>query len=432
MSLFRDDVVVSVGHNNFHLLFSAAELASRGRLSCVLTGAYPTPLERRLLQTPLLSRMRKFSKFVNRHEDIPDNLVRQNRVSEAVSALGIRMQRYPVTRARGERLLSLGLHLYGHLAENRVRAAAARGAKIYHYRAGYGQSSVAVARNLGMRLICDHSIIHPSLLAPLIEGGGCFPDVPPAPPVTGLWADVLTDIERADTVLVNSEFVARTFHFMGVDPARISVIYQGVEDKFLSCLPPVRNYWDDESARPPRILFAGGLSVRKGLATIQAALARPGLPPFELHLAGSMAAQDQGRFRPLLEDPRVRYHGHLSQAKLAALMSRSDIFLFPSLAEGSARVVFEAMAAGCAVITTENAGTVVKEGENGWIIPPGSVDALAERIAAVVKDAAGCSVIGRSNRSVIPRRFGQTAYGDALEALYGGKGRTAVGRKPGA
>ena len=50
-------------------------------------------------------------------------------------------------------------------------------------------------------------------------------------------------------------------------------------------------------------------------------------------------------------------------------MSRAEVFVFPSLAEGSARVVAMAMAAGCYVITTPNSGSVVRDGAMGaWCL----------------------------------------------------------------
>jgi len=54
--------------------------------------------------------------------------------------------------------------------------------------------------------------------------------------------------------------------------------------------------------------------------------------------------------------------------------------VLPALAEGSAYVCYEALACGLPVITTPNAGSVVRDGIEGYIVPIRDADALAERI----------------------------------------------------
>ena len=54
--------------------------------------------------------------------------------------------------------------------------------------------------------------------------------------------------------------------------------------------------------------------------------------------------------------------------------------MFPSLHEGSAFTVFEALASGLPVVTTPNAGSVVRDGEEGYIVPIRDVPALMDRI----------------------------------------------------
>lgn len=414
----NNDVVISAGHKNFHLLFSAAEMAIRGRLSRVLTGIYPTPVERRIARLPGLREVRKLERFLNREERFSDERVCQSRYSELVSGLGLLLRRRFPGNNLDDKLQSTAFRMYGRKAIRHLRQAAEEGAKIYHYRAGYGQSSVQVARDLGMRTICDHSLVHPALLQILIDNGGRFPQNRPAQP-TGFWADVLADIEQADLILVNSDFVAKSCRFMGFDPDRIVVAYQGVENKFIARLPETRTFLDDTAGSRPQFLFAGSMGPRKGLDVLQKALARLSDAEFDLHMAGGMSVDARARYAGLLADPRVTYHGLLSPAQIAQRMSESDLFVFPTLAEGSARVVFEAMAAGCAVITTENAGSIVSDEVSGWLIPPGEADALCFAITAALSNPERLSAIGRANQTLIREQYNQSAYGNALEKTYG-------------
>ena len=67
----------------------------------------------------------------------------------------------------------------------------------------------------------------------------------------------------------------------------------------------------------------------------------------------------------------------------ATAYQQADIFVLPSIEEGSALVTYEAMACGLPVVTTPNAGSVVRDGVEGFIVSIRDPDALAERIESV-------------------------------------------------
>ncbi|MEN6584965.1 MAG: glycosyltransferase, partial [Sulfuricella sp.] len=72
---------------------------------------------------------------------------------------------------------------------------------------------------------------------------------------------------------------------------------------------------------------------------------------------------------------------HLPRADLAERYRQSDVFVFPSLVEGLGLVVLEAMASGLPVITTPNGpGDLVRDGIDGFVVPPRDVDALIDRL----------------------------------------------------
>jgi glycosyltransferase involved in cell wall biosynthesis len=58
-------------------------------------------------------------------------------------------------------------------------------------------------------------------------------------------------------------------------------------------------------------------------------------------------------------------------------MAAADVFVFPSLFEGSAVVTYEALASGLPGIVTPSAGSVARDGLEGLIVPPADVEALA-------------------------------------------------------
>jgi glycosyltransferase involved in cell wall biosynthesis len=66
--------------------------------------------------------------------------------------------------------------------------------------------------------------------------------------------------------------------------------------------------------------------------------------------------------------------------------STADVFVLPSLAEGSAEVTYETLAAGVPVITTASAGSVVRDGIEGFIVPERDETALADAIERIIEN----------------------------------------------
>ncbi len=404
-------LVIANGFNRFHLAIAAAEAHRRGLLSCFITGAYPTPAARRLLAVGGLGRNRRLARLAARREAIPDAMVRTMWAAEAIYSVAMAARRIAPRSALW--LNAWSFRYCGRRAVRNVRSAAARGARVYHYRSGFGHQSVREAKRLGMVALCDHSIAHPAVLQPLIADGGRMPRRTTLE-LDRLWADILADIRLADAVLVNSEFVRRTFFHAGEDPARIHVIYLGVDDAFLDALPA---HGRRHHAGPLRMLFAGAFGRRKGADTLIEALQMLDDVPWTLEIAGEIGPE-VARRAELLRDGRVIAHGWLPRGELARLMSGCELFVFPSLAEGSARVIFEALAAGCYVITTPNAGSVVEDGVHGRLVAPDDPRQLAAAIHVAAARRSELAEVGRRNAALVRARYRQRDYGDRLAALY--------------
>jgi hypothetical protein len=134
-------------------------------------------------------------------------------------------------------------------------------------------------------------------------------------------------------------------------------------------------------AGPPVFINAGGLTVRKGIHLLLDAWKRVRPPPGpRLVLHGEMQLPEAYR-RAVPQG--VEVGGRLPRPELHALFRRCALFVLPTLAEGRANVVLEALANGLPVLTTPNSGCadVVIEGRTGFLVPPGNVEALAERLA---------------------------------------------------
>lgn len=398
--------LISNGFNKFHLSVLAAELAKRGLLGRFFTGAYPHPSVKRLLGG--VTKQGRLQRLRQRLEDIPDHLIDAFWLSESIYVLRTGPQRFTWSRPLARLLNAWSFSLYGLQAS--IRLGQVPPAQIYHYRAGMGGRSLERARAMGMVCLCDHSIAHPTVLEYLVNHDGKMPQGSLPELRDPMERLILQDIERADHVLVNSDFVKETMVAAGMQSDRITVVYLGVDDQFLST-----SSLESNVGSKARLMFAGGYSRRKGVPFLERALLAINDLDWELVVAAGVRAGSSA----LLSDPRVMPLGFLTRADLAKEMTLSDIFVFPSLAEGSARVIFEALASGCYVITTPNSGSIVEDGVHGALVPPGDASALERAIRDAMSDLERVRSIGRRNAELVRSSYRQSHYADQVLQLYG-------------
>ena len=166
------------------------------------------------------------------------------------------------------------------------------------------------------------------------------------------------------------------------------------------------------------MLFAGSLQPRKGADALLTALTTLDDFDWRMEIAGPIDLGIARRYQAILADSRITLLGILPRTELAKRMAGAEVFVFPSLVEGSARVVFEALAAGCYVITTRNSGSIVRDGVHGSLVPPDDAAALAKAIRHALRIRSALAGIGKRNAQLISSSYRQCHYGDALEKLY--------------
>jgi len=212
---------------------------------------------------------------------------------------------------------------------------------------------------------------------------------------------------EADRVLVPSEYVRATLVERGTAPDRIALLPYGVDvERFRPQPRPYRDVF--------RMLFVGNISQRKGIKYLLDALRRLKLPRSELVLVGrivgngSALAPYADLFRHV---PHVPYH------EVHRLFADADVFVYPSLHEGSAFATYEALASGLPVIATPNTGSVVRDGIDGFLVPPRDVDALMEKIELLYRDPERRAAMAASARSRA-EDFTWTAYRMRLASVF--------------
>jgi glycosyltransferase involved in cell wall biosynthesis len=204
----------------------------------------------------------------------------------------------------------------------------------------------------------------PELGETLVSEHALFPGAPEL-------ARIAAELDLADLVVVGSSFAARSFAGV-VEPERIAVVPYGVDtERFL---PHART----DSSGPLRVLFAGQLSQRKGIA--YALEAMPLLDParFALTVVGPVIGSGRGLAR---HAGSFRHLAPVAPALMPEIFRRADVLVLPSLVEGSASVVVEAMACGLPVVVTANTGAdAVRPGVDGFVVPIRSPEAIAEAL----------------------------------------------------
>lgn len=133
-----------------------------------------------------------------------------------------------------------------------------------------------------------------------------------------------------------------------------------------------------------RILFVGTAELRKGIHILGMAASKLKHRQYEFRIAGGVS--DLIRQHPLNQN--LKFLGRIPRSTIEEEYAQADIFVLPSLAEGSAEVTYEALGAALPVIATEAAGSVVRDGIEGFIVPERDPEALASRIEELVENRA--------------------------------------------
>jgi glycogen synthase len=112
--------------------------------------------------------------------------------------------------------------------------------------------------------------------------------------------------------------------------------------------------------------------------------------------------------------------GRLSDSELHAWYEAADLFVHPTLYEGSSLVTLEAMAHRRPVVATTAGGLPdkVRQGVTGWLVPPGDASALAAAISGALGQPERLSAMGLAGRDSVEREFSWTAAGAATLRLY--------------
>ncbi len=144
---------------------------------------------------------------------------------------------------------------------------------------------------------------------------------------------------------------------------------------------------------------------------------------FEIVLAGDgpLRGELEGLVRRSGLEERMRFAGWMSAAEVRDAILGSRALLLPSFAEGLPVVIMEALALGRPVITTAIAGIpeLVEPGVTGWLVPAGSVDALASAMrSALQASPTQLAEMGRAGAARVAQQHDAAKEAQKLAELF--------------
>ncbi|HEX8787990.1 MAG TPA: glycosyltransferase family 4 protein [Telluria sp.] len=220
-------------------------------------------------------------------------------------------------------------------------------------------------------------------------------------------------LERSSVVITLSESWAQFVH--GFAPlAKVAVVPNSV---------PLPAPLPAGSLQPQRILYLGRLEAAKGVFELLAAasLLAPRFPALRLVFGGEGdAAALRARAAALGLAERIELPGWLGPRERDLELAQAGVFCLPSHAEGLPMAMLEAMAAGKAVVATA-VGAIpeaLHDGDNGLLVPPHDVDALARALAQLLGDEALRDRLAGRARATIEQHYSTEVVCGQLSAIY--------------
>ncbi|MCF8274252.1 MAG: glycosyltransferase [Flavobacteriaceae bacterium] len=402
--------IISTGQGRLHLIDSARAIKNSGVEVEVITGWVPSQnlpdgflnfIGRFVGRNNLAYGLRK-----RRPAELEPNEIKTCVFSEFFIQFLFILSKFKVLKR--DNAAVLGWKLFGWQSKRYLKDA-----QIFHVRSGAGHgSAIKKAKKENMVILADHSAAHPYEIYSQLSKAYNKKNVP-FNPETGLWKMVLEDCKNADYILVNSEYVKKTFVKQGFNSNIISVIPLGIRYDFLGLKK------DYKTEAKIKLLYTGSVRKWKGVHLIIEAAKELFSQNilFEIHLIGSISNEIEIP-EYLVKNKILIFHGHVPQDELKLHLINADMYVFPSYCEGAAQSLKEAMAAGLPVIATEQSGAPINHDENGLIIKDDSSKALTEAILILADDKNLREKLGHNAAKTISENHTWEKYGKDVAKLY--------------
>lgn len=193
----------------------------------------------------------------------------------------------------------------------------------------------------------------------------------------------IAEVEEANYVLLPSGFVAKSFLSQGIPAERLLRVPYPLQK-----IPGASGVRQESKADDGvfRVLYVGTIYVRKGLRYLIEAFKRLKAPKKELWIVGPTS--NPTGLEDVSVPEGVKFFGSLKGEELQAVYQRATVFCLPSIEEGLALVLSEALGYGLPVIATENTGVedLLENGKGAVVVPIRDAEAIATHLNRLADD----------------------------------------------
>ena len=257
-------------------------------------------------------------------------------------------------------------------------------------------------KNPNIKIIQDIPMAFPNVLKDLKNYNVLFKGEK-----TELPEYVKNSLKYIDYYIVPSDFVKKSLINEGIDETKIFVVPFGVD---ITKFKPVEKDYNGTF----KVAFSGNVNNRKGILYLIQAWRELNLKDAELNIYGRVYPEVKKYFKNA-EKYNIKIHGFVSN--IYGELPKNHVYVFPSLLEGSAKSIYEALACGLPVITTKNAGSVVEDEKEGGIIPTQDIEILKEKILFFYNNRDKIEEFGKNARKKA-EQYTWENYGKRVNEIY--------------
>jgi len=213
--------------------------------------------------------------------------------------------------------------------------------------------------------------------------------------------------EKSDVIISPSPWVSENLSYAGLPEAKVNFIPYGVH-------PQTDKVYSDVDKL--RIVFAGGLKRTKGILELVEAVANIDQNSVELFIYGRMHNSVARQIKERVKNNSNIYIKGFSK-NIIEEYKNGDLYVYPTYFEGSSKTVFEAMSCGLPVITTFNAGSIVRDNIDGFIVPVNDSLAIKEKVQLFLDNPQKVDAMG-INAQEYSREFTWQRYALSVSDMY--------------
>ncbi|MBM3893530.1 glycosyltransferase family 4 protein [Candidatus Dependentiae bacterium] len=280
---------------------------------------------------------------------------------------------------------------------------------------GFLHTSATQARNKGAKIILETGSCHTDTQKALIQAEYARYGLTLKSHNEKRQAQARLEYEEADLIMAPSSFVQQSFLQRGLTPTKIAVVPYGVDLAFFKPLTEAR------ATKKFSLLFVGMVSLQKGIHYLLHAWQEAQLPLHEAELVIVGALQKDFLLikHRLPLSSNIRFIGGINREALRRMYQQATAFVLPSIQEGLAMVIGEAMASGLPVIVSTHTGgqDLVTHGHSGLLYNPYDIDALTRQIVWCYNNRNEAATMGINAHKRI-QAFSWNAYGTRVFNIY--------------